>query len=179
MKSRLSSILVFGNILLFLVLFPSASYCSESSEWLRLSAKIPSTGTTQWILVLITSHFGKDPSLAEATRDFAVTLLEDVGAKGDEVRVVSAEMTPWGKQLIVPIQEISTVLPTAPAQASRGGSDIERILEELAPSAKGPILVLSRGESQIPTGGTESLRGGDGTVQDLERPVKKGFDISA
>ncbi|RYG31467.1 hypothetical protein EON81_22810, partial [bacterium] len=127
---------------------------------------------------MTTGHFGRDPRLAEATRIAAIEALFAIGAKRDRVRVIAAEMVPWGDPKILPLADLSSALPTAPSPGSRGGRDIEAILAAVASEAKGPILVLTPGASQLPVDGKGSLQGGDGTLSGFSGPSRQTFDVA-
>jgi molecular chaperone GrpE (heat shock protein) len=146
--------------------------------WLAKEINLPARGSTQWTLILATGGFGSDPVLAAGMRKKAVELLETVGASGDKVQVVYAEMKPWGSSSIIPIEGTSQALPLAPMPESRGGHDIERVLAEVAPSAKGPILFFSSGPSQLPKDGVGQLMGGTGEVSGFGKPIHRTVTIS-
>lgn len=161
--------------LLGIIFLPLATLASASqdADWLRHAARVPDRGLTEWTLVVTTGHFGRDPQLADATRQAIAELLGEVGAKGDRVRIISAEMKPWGSPHVVAIEDVPGELPTAPAPGSKGGRDIEAVLEAVAVDAKGPVIIVSPGNSALPMDGSGSLRGGDGSVAGYETPVKR------
>ncbi|RYG40945.1 hypothetical protein EON79_21705, partial [bacterium] len=158
------------------MLVPSA-WADPLDDWLRQKVAPPAQGETEWTLVLTTGHFGGDPHLAAATRDAAVRALKQVGSEQDRVRVIAAEMKPWGEPRVVPLADLVSALPTAPAPGSRGGRDIETILAAVADGAKGPVLVLSPGSSQLPMDGRGTLRGGEGSVSGFEGPSRATLQI--
>lgn len=161
----------------FLATLACHSQASPTADWLRQVANVPSKGTTEWSVVVTTGHFGRDPQLATSTKNAIVNLLAQVGAKGDRVKVYSAEMTVWASSRAVPIENIANSLPTSQAPGSKGGRDIEAVLLQVGGAAKGPVLVFSPGDSSLPKDGTGVLRGGDGSVAGFRAPLKRGFTV--
>ena len=173
---RVRARLVISLIVLSLAL---TAIASEDAVWLRKAIRLPEDGTTTWTIVVTTGHFGGDPQLAEATKEKIVTLLEEIGAKGDRVRIHSAEMSLWGRSNDVPIDELANELPSSQAPKSKGGRDIERILQEIARNTRGPILVFSPGGSILPIDGSGSLLGGTGTVEGFTGPLKRTIRLQS
>lgn len=154
------------------VLLVGSALGSDLGEWLRRAARVSDLGNTEWSVVVTTGHFGGDPELASATRRKLVEIFSEVGAKGDRVRIYTAEMKLWGESREVNIESLEPNLPTTQAPNSRGGTDIEAVLLQVAPLAKGPVIVVSPGNSVMPLDGSGSLVGGDGSVPGFEKPER-------
>ena len=168
-----------GLVVMFCVL-PAMGWGSSTSEWLTQTLQIPKVGVTTWTIVITTGHFGSDPVFAQATRVEIGHLFHAVGAKGDKVSVVSAELKAWNQTPVGPLSDLPEMMPAASAPKSRGGSDLEEVAEEIAKTATGPIIIFSSGPSQLPRGEKElTLRGGSGVVPGFEGPSRTEVTLPA
>ena len=160
-------------VCLFFPLMASSLHAEDAISWITKNSTPINKGTTEWTVILTTGHFGLDPQLATATRAVCAEIVGRVGAKGDKVRILAAEMSIWGRPKITAIENFTADLPTTPSPNSLGGRDIEGVLAEAAKEANGSILLLAPGESQLPTSGIGKLHGGEVSIDGFE-PVKRG-----
>jgi hypothetical protein len=139
----------------------------------------PETQSLHLVIATKTGFFKDDPVKAEAAREVATKLVNDLAVAGDKVTLKAFEFGLWEHRTPESstftlsssavndpnkISAIADALPKAPKAASRGGHDLERTVVELdqalgSPSDAVLVLLLNSAPSQGAPG--EVLVGGN------------------